>query len=88
MTKNADVDLTEDRLFPLGWGFIFRVVCAPSSWSPEKVSEELTKSDPPGTSANRWVVSEPDDERDGDFKGCNHIQCNDDKNRTHWLMNC
>ena len=87
MTKTA-VDLTEDRVFPLGWGLVFRAVCAPASWSAEQVAEDVTRNDPPGTMANRWVVSEPDDDRDDAFRGCNCIQCPDDPSRRHWLLNC
>jgi len=87
MTKPA-VDLTEDRIFPLGWGLMFRAVCAPASWSAEQVSDDVTRNDPPGTEANRWEVSEPDDSRTDDFKGCNCIQCPADPNRRHWLLNC
>lgn len=87
MSNPNSVDLTEDRIFPLGWGFIFRVVCAPASWSPERVAEAVTSEDPPGTSANEWVISEPS-ERDDDFNNCNCLQCPDDLNRKHWLLNC
>lgn len=87
MTKTV-VDLTEDRLFSLGWGLIFKAVCAPASWDAARVSETATSDDPPGTSGGRWVVSEPDDDRDDAFKGCNCIQCPDDPNRRHWLLNC
>lgn len=91
MSKNVatkKADLTEDKLFSLGFGFIFKLVCAPKTWSPEKVSDEATRMDPPGTSANRWVISEPDPDREGDFKGVNNLPCPDDCNRTHWMVNC
>jgi hypothetical protein len=81
------VDLTEDRLFPCGWGLIYRVVCAPKSWAPEEVGEEATRMDPPGTTANRWEVSEPRERKDA-FDGINHVDCPDDCNRVHWLINC
>lgn len=88
MSETAqNVDLTEDRLFPVGWGLIYRVVCAPKSWTPEKVAAQCTQADPPGTSANEWVISEPS-ERAGDFNGVNHLPCPDDCNRIHWLLNC
>lgn len=82
------VDLSEDRLFPVGWGLLFKCVCAPNSWSAERVAEQTTREDPPGTSANRWVISDPDDERDDAFKGVNRLPCPDDAGRTHWLLNC
>jgi hypothetical protein len=87
MANPNQVDLTENRLFSLGFGLIFKVVCAPSSWNEDKVSDEATKMDPPGTSVNRWVVSDPE-ECEGDFKGKNNLPCPDDCNRTHWIVNC
>lgn len=80
-------DLSKDTWYSLGFGLIFRCVCAPKSWSAERVAEEVTRDDPPGTSLNRWVVSEPS-ERDDDFNGVNQRPCPDDPNRVHWLMNC
>lgn len=88
MDNSQKVDLTADELYHLGWGLMFSAVCAPSSWSAEKVAEVATRMDPPGTSANQWVVSDPDTERDEPFKGVNNIPCPDDCNRTHWLLNC
>jgi hypothetical protein len=87
MTNPKNVDLTEDRIFPLGWGLVFRCVCAPKSWSAERVENDVTANDPPGTTANRWVVSDPS-ERDDDFNGVNRLPCPDDQNRQHWLLNC
>jgi hypothetical protein len=87
MPKTQTVDLTEDRLFPLGWGLIFRAVCAPKSWSPDKVAIECTRMDPPGTSANEWVISDCR-EREGVFNGVNHVDCPDVCDRIHWLLNC
>lgn len=88
MTDNTKVDLTEDRVFFLGWGLIFRVVCAPKAWNREQIEGYVTREDPPGTSANRWVISEADDDRTDDWKGCNCKDCPDDADRQHWLMNC
>lgn len=87
MANPKKVDLTEDRLFSLGWGLVYCAVCAPASWSAEKVAEEKTRQDPPGTSVNRWVISEPA-EREDVFNGVNNIPCPDDPHRVHWLMNC
>ena len=87
-SDKPEVDLTEDRIFPLGWGLIYRCVCAPKSWSCERIEDDVTRSDPPGTSANRWVISEAHDDRDDEFKGVNNLPCPDDENRVHWLMNC
>jgi len=87
-SKQSDaVDLSEDRLFPVGWGLIYRCVCAPKSWSEDRVAEVITREDPPGTSVNRWVISDPQG-RDDEFNNCNNIQCPDDPNRVHWLLNC
>lgn len=88
MPEASKPDLTEDRIFPCGWGLLFRVVCAPKSWSDDKISETVTREDPPGTFNNQWVVSEPDDERTDQFKGVSRIQCPDCENRWHVLMNC
>lgn len=82
------VDFTEDRLFPVGWGIIYRCVCAPKSWSDDRISDELSAKDPPGISAGRWVVSDPDDTRDDKFKGVNRVQCPDCADRWHVLCNC
>ncbi len=83
MNVEPEIDLTEDRLFSLGFGLIYKGVCAPKSWSKEMVEEEATKADPPGTSANRWVCSEINEERPE-----NPLPCNDNCNRVHWIMNC
>jgi hypothetical protein len=88
MGNPQNVDLTADVLYPLGFGLIFKAVCAPSSWSAEKVAEVATRMDPPGTSLNQWVVSDPDPEREEPFKGVNNTPCPDECNRTHWLLNC
>lgn len=87
MAKPNGVDLTEDRLFPMGWGLVFRCVCAPKSWSCDRVAAQATADDPPGTSLNEWVISDPE-ERSDDFNGVNNLPCPDDENRTHWLINC
>lgn len=81
------VDLTEDRIFPLGWGLIYRAVCAPKSWTPERIAAQATADDPPGTSANRWEIATPQERKD-DFNGVNQLPCPDDCNRVHWLLNC
>ena len=84
MSAAANIDLAEDRLFSLGWGLIYKSVCAPKSWSADKVSVEATKADPPGTSANKWVVTNaPTDELPA-----NPVPCPDNPNRVHWCLNC
>lgn len=77
------VDLAEERLFPIGpWGLISRWVCAPKSWSPERVGQEATRNDPPGTSGG-WVVS------GNDADTPEHPQpCPDCDDRQHWIINC
>lgn len=86
-TETNEPDLTEDRIFPVGWGLIYRVVCAPKNWTPEKIADTVSSDDPPGTSHNRWEVAEPY-ERSDVFNGVNHIQCPDCEDRWHWLLNC
>jgi hypothetical protein len=88
MTVAPGTDLNEEVLFQICWGLIFKVVCAPKSWNEDKISEEATRIDPPGTTVNKWVVSEPDNNRSDDFKGVNNLPCPDDCNRLHWLINC
>jgi len=87
MAKTA-VDLTEDRLFSLGWALLNKAVCAPASWDAQRVADIATSEDPPGTEANRWELSDPSENFGGPFKGCNCIQCPDDPNRRHWLLSC
>lgn len=87
MANPKNVDLTENRIFFLGTGIINRCVCAPASWTADEVATDVTAKDPPGTTANQWVISEPQD-RDGDFNGVSHLPCPDDEHRTHWLLNC
>lgn len=80
------VDLTQDRLFYLKTGIIYRCVCAPKSWAPDKVADTVTSADPPGTSANQWVITDTSN-RD-DFEGKQPMQCSDDPERQHWILNC
>lgn len=89
MTATAEkkADLSKDRLFWLGWGIVYCTVCAPKSWSAEKVGYEATLDSPPGTSVNRWVVSEPRERKDN-WDGINQKPCPDDPERVHWLLNC
>ena len=86
-TTKATVDFTEDRIFPVGWGLVYRIVCAPRSWSADRVAEDVTRNDPPGTSLNQWVISEPHERKD-DFNNVNHLPCPDCDGRIHWLLNC
>lgn len=85
--ENPNVDLSQDRLLYVGSGLVFGVVCAPSTWDKKRVSETATNENPPGTSANEWVVSKPA-KREDDFNGVSHLPCPTDSNRTHWLINC
>ena len=80
-------NLSGDDILFLSWGLIYRTVCAPNSISDEEISEFVSKEDPPGTSFNRWVVSDPE-ERDDMFDGVNRIPCPDCAKRSHVLMNC
>lgn len=81
-------DFTEDRLFFVGTGIIDRVVCAPKSWSPERIAEDVTRRDPPGTTVNRWEISDARPRPDTPFDNTNHAQCPDCDGRMHWLLNC
>lgn len=82
-------DLSEDRVFSLGWGLIYQPVCAPKYMTGEEVAAAVTRDNPPGTSGNEWVVTdEPDAEHHGPFAESNPFQCPDDPNRRHWLLNC
>lgn len=87
MSVEPGTDLTENKLFPISWGIVYCVWCAPKSWTAEEVSNEVTRKDPPGTSVNRWVVCEPR-EREDAFNGVNQVPCNDDPDRVHWMLNC
>lgn len=81
-------DLSEARgLIRVGWGVVYCVFCAPKSWSAERVADEATSKDPPGTIANRWVVAEPR-ERSDIWNGINQVPCPESSERIHWLVNC
>ncbi len=84
----TDVDLTKDVWYSNGWGLVFRSVCVPKSWDDARINTEVTRDDPPGTSMNKWHVSEPDDDRTDNFKGTSKIPCPDCDHRHHVLMNC
>lgn len=84
------VDFSEDRVFPLGWGLVFRVVCAPKSWSDERIADDVSANDPPGTSVNRWEVTDDGSasEHHQWAHPTNRKQCPDCQDRWHVLMNC
>lgn len=84
------VDLTADRLYPYGWGLIYRVVCAPKSWSDERIGDDMSMCDPPGTSVNRWVVTNNSAAAKHEqwAHKTNRKQCPDCEHRDHVLMNC
>lgn len=91
MTVEAGTDMKAEKLFTLHWSLIYKVMCAPKAWDAEKVSAQATADDPPGTSANRWVCSDPstmDLPDDHPFKAGNPCVCNDDPDRRHWMVNC
>ena len=87
MANPKKLDLTQEKLFWIAPGIVFSVCCCPSHWDAGRVGHEATKANPPGTSVNRWEVSEPR-ERDDLFSNVNQLPCPDDPNRTHWLINC
>ena len=87
MDTDEKADLATNKIFPLGWGLVFRAVCAPKSLTGAEVADQVTQTDPPGTSNNEWVLSDPE-EREKDFDGINKLQCPDCDDRWHWLLNC
>lgn len=88
MANPENCDLTEDRIFFLGTGLIYRCVCAPKTWAAERVSDEVTAADPPGTQSNRWVVADIQERPDNAFDNKLNEPCPDDEHRQHWLLNC
>lgn len=90
MTVAEDVDMKADRLFHIQTHIIYKIVCAPKAWTGDQVSDVASRENPPGTSANRWVVSDlsDSDQEDNPFKSSNPQPCNDDPDRVHWLLNC
>ena len=90
MTAKAQIDFSEDRIFPCGWGLIYRVVCAPKSWDDERISDDVSLNDPPGTSANRWEVTSDESAANHEqwAHSTNRKQCPDCADRWHILMNC
>lgn len=91
MTVEPGTDMDEDRLFNLGFGLIYRWVCAPISWDAGRVAAQATANDPPGTSVNRWVVTDiseclPEAIPEGVTQ--NPMPCNDCVARRHWMINC
>lgn len=86
----GNVDLNEDRVFPVASGLIYRVVCAPSTWSDDRISEAVTAASPPGTINNRWEVSSA--KAASKHRQWQHETarkpCPDCDHRVHVLMNC
>lgn len=89
MTVADDVDLKAEKLFCVSYGLIYKCMCAPASWSADQVAQRATQDDPPGTSENRWVVTDTSSfDDDHPFKNGNPQPCNDDPDRRHWVVNC
>lgn len=89
MSANPDVNYSEDRLFSLWWGLVYKAVCAPAHWDAQRVSDEATKAAPPGTTANRWVVTSTESmDDDHPFNSGNPQPCPDCADRRHWIVNC
>lgn len=87
MSKDPDVDLTEDKLFFLSEHIVYKSVCAPAGWSGEKVEQTIYDSGSrPGTSGNRWVVTSKDSLPE--CMPANPAPCQDCDGRQHWLLNC
>ena len=80
----SDLDyLKENRAYRISWGLIYCVYCVPKSWDDDKISKEVSNIDPPGTSNNKWVCTEASD----DIPEV-RLQCPDDLNREHRVLNC
>lgn len=93
-TQGDEIDLESDVVYPMGWGLIFRVVCAPERFDDDAISDIVSRNDPPGTSVNRWVVC-PDERAEEHEQWVEQTgvktaraPCPDDPGRCHVLMNC
>ncbi len=90
----SDVDLSSDKIYPLGWGLIYRGVCAPSKFTDQEISDSVSRDDPPGTSLNRWEVVSDESAKDhpnwSDQSGAETARapCPDCEDRVHVLMAC
>ena len=92
--QGEKVDLDSRKVYPLGWGLIYRGVCAPADMTNEELGNIVSRNDPPGTSLNRWEVSS--DETAADHPNWSEqsgsktarAQCPDCEGRVHVLMNC
>jgi len=75
--------LEDNKAYRISWGLIYCAYCVPKSWSDDRISEEVSKLDPPGTSMNKWVCTEASSDNP-EVKA----QCPDDPEREHRLLNC
>lgn len=88
------IDLASRKVYPVGWGLIYRVVCAPKDMGDDEISDIVTRNDPPGTTVNQWVVTSDESAADhpnwSEQTGSNtaRAQCPDCTDRNHVLMNC
>jgi hypothetical protein len=80
-TNPADMDLSVDQGFTLGESICFMVVCVPKSWDNGRIESFAGAS---GTSSG-WCIADPDPEV---FNGETRIQCPDEEERVHVLLNC
>jgi hypothetical protein len=88
------IDLASRKVYPVGWGLVYRVVCASADMSDDEISDIVTRNDPPGTSLNEWNVTS--DESAADHPNWPEVSggttarapCPDCDDRVHVLMNC
>lgn len=93
-TKGEKIDLESDKIYPLRWGLVYRVVCAPKAMTNDQINDIVSRNDPPGTSLNRWEVADDDTakehpnwkERSGSETA--RAECPDCAERHHVLMHC
>lgn len=86
-------DLTTDKVFPMGWGLVYRAVCAPKGLTDQEISDIVSYNDPPGTSHNRWEVVDNEDSMKlskwaEKYGNSPRVQCPDCEGREHVLMCC
>lgn len=92
--EGEKVDLDGDKIYSLGWGLIYRVVCSPKKHSNETISDCVSFNDNPGTSVGRWEVTSDEGAKShpnwSEASGSEEAraQCPDHPERHHVLMNC
>ena len=84
-TNPENLDLSVDRGFMLRAGAFTCAVCVPKAWDDERVIDFAESNYPCGTT-NGWQIAKPGGFFVGDSEVC--IQCPDDENRHHLLLDC